>query len=47
VKDMLRVVQLEGYGSPTPASCRGASSKRVAVARALVVEPEILLLDER
>ncbi|EQK44555.1 polyamine ABC transporter, ATP-binding family protein [[Clostridium] bifermentans ATCC 638] len=46
VKEMLKLVALEGFERRQVESLSGGQQQRVAIARALVNEPKVLLLDE-
>lgn len=46
INDILKEVDLEGYGSRKPNELSGGQKQRVAIARALVKNPQIIMADE-
>ena len=46
VRELLKSVGMEGHGRKMPSEISGGMQKRVGLARALVLDPDILLFDE-
>jgi spermidine/putrescine transport system ATP-binding protein len=46
VRQMLKIVQMEGFENRMPDQLSGGQKQRVAIARAIINNPKVLLLDE-